>query len=122
MFSTMTKAEAQMMMGAHIDDQDVETVHFDESNLEAGKDWRGQGAVNAVKNQGRCGSCWAFSATAATEAAHKIASGKLLTLSEQQLVSCNDMSRGCKGGWPANAFKYLETNPQVLESQYPYVA
>lgn len=122
MFSTMTEAEAQMMMGAHIDDQDVETVHFDESNLEAGMDWRTKGAVNAVKNQGRCGSCWAFGATAATEAAHKIASGKLIRLSEQQLVSCDSRSHGCNGGWHASAFKYLETNPQVLESQYPYVA
>lgn len=87
----------------------TEVKHFDDSNLGAGIDWRDQGAVGAVKNQGGCGSCWAFCATAATEAAHKIASGNLETLSEQQLVDC--VPSGCNGGWHGRALEYFMTTP-----------
>ena len=62
-------------------------------------DWVSAGAVNGIKNQGSCGSCWAFSAAGTLESAHKIKSGKLYSFSEQQLVDCSTANHGCNGGW-----------------------
>ena len=74
-------------------------VELDTKALPASVDWRTMGAVNAVKNQGQCGSCWAFSATCAIEGAHFRATGTLLSLAEQQFVDCDTSSYGCNGGW-----------------------
>jgi len=100
-FSTWTDEEYKAILGYRGPKtlEGEEFTELDESNLEASVDWRSKGAVNSVKNQGRCGSCWAFSATAAVEGHHKIATGKLLSLSEQQVVDCDTRSHGCNGGW-----------------------
>ena len=79
--------------------QELEAVELDETGIPTSVDWTKLGAVNKVKDQGQCGSCWAFSATAAVEGANAIKTGKLLDLSEQQLVDCDTQSHGCNGGW-----------------------
>jgi C1A family cysteine protease len=61
--------------------------------------WVTAGKVGPVKDQGQCGSCWAFSAVASMEGAHQIATGNLLSFSEQQLVDCDTACYGCNGGW-----------------------
>ncbi|XP_028784990.1 P34 probable thiol protease-like, partial [Neltuma alba] len=85
-------------------------------------DWRTEGAVTYVKDQGECGGCWAFSATGAMEGINKIVSQSLPELSEQQLISCST-SQGCKGGWYVNGFKHVIKNGGIAsEKAYPYTA
>jgi len=95
---------------------------LDTTTVPESVDWRSMGAVNGVKDQGSCGSCWAFSSIAAIEGRHAISSGNLLSLSEQQLVDCSVLygNLGCNGGFMDNAFKYAQTHAIELESTYPY--
>ena len=105
-------------------EDDAETKWFDESVIDDfGINWVEKGAVTPVKNQGNCGSCWAFSSTGALEGAHFIATGELLSFSEQQLVSCSgrlDGNAGCNGGIQLGAFRYYKSHMAELESSYPY--
>uniref|UniRef100_A0ACD5Z0S7 Uncharacterized protein n=1 Tax=Avena sativa TaxID=4498 RepID=A0ACD5Z0S7_AVESA len=88
-------------------------------------DWREKGAVAPVKNQGQCGSCWAFSAISTVESINQLVTGELVTLSEQELVECdtNGQSSGCNGGLMDDAFEFIMKNGGIdTEDDYPYKA
>ena len=91
-------------------------------SLPSSIDWRTKGVVSAIKNQGQCGSCWAFSATSAMESAAAIAGASLPNLSEQNIVDCYETGyNGCQGGWMSYAFDYVKNNGGInTQSAYPY--
>ena len=118
-----TDAEIKMLLGFNKELLGAQRnfTKFDDSNATP-IDWRTKGAVTPVKNQGQCGSCWAFSTTGALEGAHFVASGELVSLSEQNLVNCSSKNSACNGGLMDLAFEYAETNPIMTEADWPYAA
>ncbi|XP_057516893.1 cysteine proteinase mucunain-like [Amaranthus tricolor] len=93
-------------------------------NLPKSIDWRQKGAVVPVKDQGSCGSCWAFSTIAAVEGINQIVTGELISLSEQELVDCDTFyNDGCNGGLMEYAFEFIIENGGIdSEEDYPYLA
>ena len=85
-------------------------------------DWRKSFKVSPVKNQGDCGSCWAFSSVGAVESAWAIKHNTLYNLSEQELIDCSSENHGCEGGSMVKAFQYIIDNGLCSNLSYPYVA
>ena len=99
-FSDWSRAEYKKMLGKRPTDRSTlaDVQIYPETNATP-INWVTKGGVTPVKDQGQCGSCWSFSATGAIEGAHFVATGKLLSFSEQQLVSCSTANYACNGGW-----------------------
>jgi cathepsin L len=85
-------------------------------------DWTSKGAVTPVKDQGQCGSCWAFSTTGGLEGAWQIATGSLTSMSEQFFVDCSKQNSGCNGGLMDYAFQFAEGTAVATEDSYAYTA
>jgi len=123
-FSDLSEAEWRATSTGAIPPQNTK-LHLgtdeEQVDLADSVDWTTMGAVTSVKDQGGCGSCWAFSTTGALEGSNQIASGQLVSLSEQQLVDCDtDSNQGCLGGWPYDSMDFVSSVGSCQESSYPY--
>eukprot|EP00591_Stephanopyxis_turris_P009946 CAMPEP_0195507252 /NCGR_PEP_ID=MMETSP0794_2-20130614/734_1 /TAXON_ID=515487 /ORGANISM="Stephanopyxis turris, Strain CCMP 815" /LENGTH=329 /DNA_ID=CAMNT_0040633871 /DNA_START=91 /DNA_END=1080 /DNA_ORIENTATION=- len=115
----------KMYHGARLSGVDDPSLvkQFNTTAKPANIDWRLKGAVTAVKNQGQCGSCWAFSTTEQIESDTFLATGVLNTLAPQQIVSCDTVDDGCNGGNPINAYSYVKGAGGVeFLKNYPYTS
>jgi len=99
----------------------IRKTHLKKTSAPDSADWRS--IMNPVKNQGQCGSCWAFGVIGSIEAAWNIAGNGQVVLSEQMLVDCSPYDAGCDGGYPENTFDFIIDNGGVCkEEDYPYTA
>uniref|UniRef100_A0A1B6M4I2 Cathepsin L n=1 Tax=Graphocephala atropunctata TaxID=36148 RepID=A0A1B6M4I2_9HEMI len=129
-FADLTTQEfAKMMNGFSVPEgyERNEETFDDSEDIELAKvvDWRKKGAVTGIKDQGQCGSCWAFSATGSLEGQTYLKTKKLVSLSEQNLVDCSgaEGNDGCNGGLMDQAFTYIQKNKGIdTEKSYPYEA
>lgn len=123
-FADRTPEEMQRRMGLIVPaSKNLKTGTYVAPVNAASVDWTHM--WDDVKNQGSCGSCWAFSATAAFEARYELAHGVRhadILFSEQELVDCEPQSNGCNGGFMDYAFEYLQSHAFCTGSQYPYTA
>ena len=125
-FSDWSPAEYKHMLGYVAEESHVRNeVWLDASNTSP-IDWRSEGGVTGVKDQGQCGSCWAFATIAGFETAQFVANGTLLSFAEQQIVDCSGnayFNFGCNGGMAERAYNYMAASDgTALEADYPYTS
>ncbi|KAG9266630.1 procathepsin L isoform X1 [Astyanax mexicanus] len=132
-YGDLDKMEYKQLQGANINARlkrtgkiaSAKKLHFHAKKLRSLKvDYRTLGYVTEVKDQGYCGSCWAFSTTGAIEGQMYKQSGQLVSLSEQHLVDCSRSygTHGCSGAWMANAYDYIISNGLQATNTYPYTS
>jgi C1A family cysteine protease len=126
-FADASPEEMSQRMGLKAEDtfevEQMPAAPFLDIELDSSLDWVSRGAVNPIKNQQSCGSCWAFSTACALEGAGKVSSGRLVSVSEQNIVDCDTSDSGCGGGIPARALQWSHRNGGVAsESSYRYTA
>ncbi len=123
-FSALTQEEFEQQYLGLVLPENFQSVESSDDLIVGDTDWTTQNAVTPVKNQGQCGSCWAFSATGGLEGLSKLAYGSLKNFSEQQLVDCSGSygNQACNGGLMDNAFKFVKDHGIVLENEYQYKA
>ncbi|KAB7503953.1 Cathepsin K [Armadillidium nasatum] len=127
-FADFTEEEMKVRRGARVPAERLQkktNLHKSKVGVSAPDsiDWRQYGYVTGVKDQGQCGSCWAFSSTGALEGLNFKYTGNLISLSEQNLVDCVTSNAGCNGGWMDASFSYVTSNGGIdTEASYPYQA
>lgn len=127
-FGDLTTQEFVKMYNTYQPSQKIQSEHVYQpkyTRIPTTKDWRQEGAVTGVKDQGQCGSCYSFSATGSLEGQMALVKGDLVPLSEQQIVDCSQRegNLGCNGGLMDSVFQYIqETGGLESESTYPYTA
>jgi len=122
-FADQCADEFKSYHSLQVSDAAKKAVGAPKVRLSGAVDWRTKGAVTPVKNQGQCGSCWAFSTIGNLEGQHFKTTGKLESFSEQMLVSCSKQNSACQGGLMDYAFDYVSTVGGIaLEANYGYVS
>ncbi len=126
-FADWTDGEFKSTLGflPLLDDLTKYKWHVPSFAVEEEVDWRAKGMVSPIKNQGACGSCWAFSANAYLESANMIFKNESPILSEQQMVECSLWdygTLGCNGGNYVTAWNYAGYKPITSDKNYPYTA
>ncbi|XP_065221427.1 cathepsin L-like proteinase [Planococcus citri] len=125
-FSDLTTQEFNELYLTKIDtnrntSEDFYILDSSMDDAPAGRNWVQEGKVTRIKNQGSCGSCWAFTSAAAIESHVAIRNSRLVDLSPQNLVDCVRECHGCNGGHQKYAFDYIRRNRGIAkEASYPY--
>ena len=120
-FSALTQEEFVQTYLGLIVPEEIKNIQSSDDLSVGDIDWTSKGAVTGVKNQGQCGSCWAFSTTGGLEGLSKLAGNELLTFSDQYLVDCAGIiygNQGCNGGSMEGSLRFVKAKGIVQSHEY----